>query len=129
MGPIHEKRGAEQGGTLSTDEYQLVSNTELNTANSYGLGIDVGNNHIASIGAADDTVLVSDCPNKLQSLLKYSSLYDLSDPIQILLNPPQKHKLKLLVKKKVIYFWHSNLSASAKTKPSLKFLQTDYFPL
>ena len=72
MGPIFDGRGTEQGGILSSEEYQLANNIELDVANNCGLGVTIGPVHIGSVGAADDTVLVSDSLVKLQSLLNLS---------------------------------------------------------
>ena len=72
MGPIKDSRGLEQGGLLSSSEFQLVGNRELSAANDSGLGIYFGPIHVASDGAADDTVLFSHSKHGLQSLLNLS---------------------------------------------------------
>ena len=65
MGACRDMRGLEQGALLSPDEYQLVSNTELDDANHSGLGINVGPVHVAAEAAADDTVLFSNSESGL----------------------------------------------------------------
>ena len=50
MSPIFDTRGLEQGGILSSSEFQLVGNKELSTANDSALGITIGKIHIASDG-------------------------------------------------------------------------------
>ena len=72
MSGIHDERGVEQGGLLSSDEYQLVSNEEQETANRSGLGVSIGPIHVACGVAADDTVLFSNSIHELQSLLNLS---------------------------------------------------------
>ena len=61
-----------QGGLLSSSEFQLVGNKELSTANDSALGVNIGKIHVASDGAADDTVLFSHSLEGLQSLLNLS---------------------------------------------------------
>ena len=59
MGSIKDSAGAEQGGLLSSDEFQLVNNEELDLTNNAGLGLDMGGIQVGSIGAADDILLAS----------------------------------------------------------------------
>ena len=100
MDGMKDERGTEQGGKISSDEYQLVGNTELNVANSSGLGILLGNLHIACIGAADDTVLVSDCPYKLQSLLNLSLKFCKDSFMQLV--PEKTHLLVVSPKNQMV---------------------------
>ena len=72
MGPILDKRGVEQGGVNSGDQFQLVNNQELTVTNTAGLGLDMGETSVGSIGVADDVALVSPDPHALQSLLNLS---------------------------------------------------------
>ena len=72
MGPIHDKRGVEQGGVYSGDQFQLVNNKELVVTNTAGLGLNMGETSVGSIGVADDVSLVSPDPHALQSLLNLS---------------------------------------------------------
>ena len=59
MAGIQDRRGLEQGGLLSSSEYQLVSNAELNIGNESGLGVQIVTVTVEAVGAADDTVLLS----------------------------------------------------------------------
>ena len=69
MGPVADKSGAEKGGTLSSDEYQLVGNSELFLETSSNLRLDFGPFNLSSISAADDVALVTMDLHTLQSLL------------------------------------------------------------
>ena len=79
MGPILDKLGVEQGGVNSDRLYKLANNIELLLTQNSGLGVHIGPIHVASIGQADDVVLVSNCIFKLQALLhlalEYASSY------------------------------------------------------
>lgn len=72
MGPIQDRRGVEQGGVTSSDQFQLVNNEELIATNSAGLGLNMGAVSVSSIGVADDVALVSPSIHALQSLLNIS---------------------------------------------------------
>ena len=61
MGPILDKLGVEQGGVNSDRLYKLANNIELLLTQNSGLGVHIGPIHVASIGQADDVVLVSNC--------------------------------------------------------------------
>ena len=62
----------DQGGVTSRDQFQLVNNEELIVTNTAGLGLDMGETSVGSIGVADDVSLVSPNPHALQSLLNMS---------------------------------------------------------
>ena len=49
MGPILDKRGVEQGGVTSGDQFQLVNNEELIITNTAGLGLDMVETSVGSI--------------------------------------------------------------------------------
>ena len=72
MGPIHDRRGVEQGGVNSGNHFQLVNNKELNVTNNAALGLNMGGVSVGSIGVADDVALLSPNPHALQSLLNLS---------------------------------------------------------
>ena len=60
MGPIHDQIGLEQWGKNSDKFNKLCTNSQLHVAQLSGLGVDIGGNIIvASIGQADDVVLLS----------------------------------------------------------------------
>ena len=77
MGPIHDKRGVEQGGPNSSEHYKLYNNEQLAGAQESGLGTTLGdgNLHVAAVGQADDSALCSNDINKLQYLLKLTTNY------------------------------------------------------
>ena len=75
LGPIDDNAGVEQGGIPSSEEYQLVSNSEVNALNESNLGVDVGAGTVACIAAADDEVVLSDSPHSLQSLLNLAQMF------------------------------------------------------
>ena len=72
MGPIHDRRGVEQGGVNSGDQFKLANNKELIITNCAGLGLDMGETSVGSIGVADDVALLSPNPHALQALLNLS---------------------------------------------------------
>ena len=92
MGPIQDQRGVEQGGVYSGDLFQLVNNEELRVTNTAGLGLDMGEACVGSIGVADDVGLVSPDPHALQSLLNLSQSLTSS---RCMVNVIEKTKLLL----------------------------------
>ena len=100
MGPIEDKIGLEQGGKNSDKFHKLCNNSQLSTAQTSGLGINLkmgpttttnndttDNNmcpdiHIASIGQADDVALFYPFPQKFcctyQELLQTTPCYSCS---------------------------------------------------
>jgi hypothetical protein len=75
MGPICDKRGLEQGAVNSDRIYKLCNNSQLFEAQSSGLGVDLGQVHVAGIGLADDVALLTNSPTKLACLLHLTLLY------------------------------------------------------
>ena len=75
LGPIHDELGFEQGGISSGDLYTLYNADQLTCGSEAKLGIDVGPIHVASLGQADDVVLISNdmiiLNNHLQLTLDY----------------------------------------------------------
>ena len=92
MGPIHDQRGVEQGGVTSGDQFQLANNEELIVTNTAGLGLNMGEVSVGSIGVADDVALLSPEPHALQSLLNLSMSLTSS---RCMINVPEKTKLLL----------------------------------
>ena len=92
MGPIYDQRGVEQGGVSSGDQFQLASSHELVVTNTAGLGLNMGEISVGSIGVADDVALLSPDPHALQSLLNLSQTLSSS---RCMVNVPEKTKLLL----------------------------------
>jgi hypothetical protein len=93
MGPIHDERGVEQGGTNSTDFYKTYNNEQISSAQMSEFGIPMGSVKVAGIGLADDTALVSNDIAELQHLL------------QLTLNYCEKYQVELsAVKTKLLTF-------------------------
>jgi hypothetical protein len=90
MGPINDKLGVEQGAVNSDRIYKLCNNSQLLEAQSSGLGVDLGQVHVAGIGLADDVALLTNCPTKLACLLHLTLLYCQRQHAQLV---PEKTKL------------------------------------
>ena len=78
MGPIHDELGVEQGGVNSSDFYKILNNEQLSVPQETNFGVNFGGSddiHVASIGQADDTVLISHDLVKLKFLLKLTLNY------------------------------------------------------
>ena len=76
MGPIHDELGVEQGGINSSDFYKILNNEQLSVPQDTSFGFKFSEDiHIASIGQADDTVLISNSLIKLKFLLKLTPNY------------------------------------------------------
>ena len=92
MGPILDRRGVEQGGVNSGNQFQLVNNRELKVTNDAALGLNMGGVSVGSIGVADDVALLSPNPHALQSLLNLSQSLTSSS---CMVNVREKTKLLL----------------------------------
>ena len=90
MGPIHDILGVEQGGCLSDRLYKLANNELHNVAQASGLGLNIGNICVSSIGLADDSCLASNCIFKLQNLLQLTIDYCRKYHVELV---PEKKKL------------------------------------
>ena len=75
MGPIKDELGLEQGGKFSSEFYKIYNAEQLTVPQETDLGTFIGDVHIASIGQADDTVLVSNDLYKLKFLLHLTLRY------------------------------------------------------
>ena len=75
MGPIIDELGVEQGGVNSSDFYKIYNNEQLSVPQETGFGVLVGDVHVAAIGQADDTVLISSDIHKLKFLLHLTLQY------------------------------------------------------
>ena len=90
MGPIHDKRGLEQGGVASSDNYKLYNNEQAKTAQQSDLGVSVMDFIISCITLADDGVLVSNSIYYLQNLLFLTTQYCSKYKVELV---PDKTKL------------------------------------
>ena len=76
MGPINDEVGVEQGGVNSGDFYKIYAKNQLQMAQDSKLGVKLpGDIVVSAIGQADDTVLVANNLQNLQSLLLLSQYY------------------------------------------------------
>ena len=75
LGPARDITGFEQGGVNSSDYYKLYNNEQLKSAQSSGLGVDIGSGAISAVGQADDVVLVAPSPYHLQLLVTLTEEY------------------------------------------------------
>ena len=104
MGPINDEQGLEQGGVNSSDLYKIVNNEQLTVPNETDFGVKLidtgaiadncdsaGDIRIASIGQADDTVLLSNDLVNLQFLLQLTLNFCSKYHIQL---SPTKTKLQ-----------------------------------
>ena len=97
MGPINDELGVEQGGVSSSDLYQILNNEQLSVPQETKFGINFANSddvHVASIGQADDTVLVSNDLVKLKFLLKLTMNFCNKYHIEL---SPSKTKLQVFL--------------------------------
>ena len=92
MGPITDALGIEQGGLNSSEFYKIYNNEQLTVPQESDLGIHLGDVHVASIGQADDTVLVSANLHKLEFLLHLTLQYCKKYNVEL---SPSKTKLQL----------------------------------
>ena len=91
-GPIVDQLGVEQGGKNSTEYWKLYNNEQLNVPQETDFGLSTANVHVASIGQADDCVLVSSDLHKLKFLLHLTLQYCKKYHVQL---SPGKTKLQL----------------------------------
>ena len=90
LGPVLDQQGVEQGGVPSGDLYKIYNNEQFDTAQESGLGITLHDLDVASIGQADDCVLVADNISSYKSIL--SLTIDYCTKYHVML-APEKTKL------------------------------------
>ena len=106
MGPIHDQLGVEQGGPNSSEFYKLYNNEQLTSAQDSDLGTSISGVHVASVGQADDTALLSNDIHQLQRLLDLSLLYCQKYQVQL---SADKTKLLVFSRKETDYTKYAKL--------------------
>ena len=90
LGPVRDKTGFEQGGINSGDFYKLYNNTQLKSAQSSSLGVDIGSSVVSAIGQADDVMLAANSVDSLRLLAMLTESYCASYRVKLV---PSKTKL------------------------------------
>ena len=75
VGLIDDRQEVEQGGICSGDLYGVYNNEQFDTVQESSLGVHLHDVHVASVGQADDCVLVTDVIKYLQILLHHTEDY------------------------------------------------------
>ena len=75
LGPARDITGFEQGGINSGDFYKLYNNSQLKTAQSSQLGVDIGSSVVSAIGQADDVILAANSVDCLRLLALLTESY------------------------------------------------------
>ena len=112
------KKGVEQGGPNSSEQYKLYNNEQLSVAQLSHFGINIGSEVISSVGQADDSVLISSDFTKLAHLLKLTLNY--CQKYHVIVTP---EKTKLLV------FTPDKQDAYAEYYKACNYLEIDGVPL
>jgi len=92
LGPIIDQLGVEQGGKNSSQFWKIYNNEQLDVPQQTDFGVPVANVLVASVGQADDCVLLSSDLHKLKFLLHLTLQY--CDKYQVQPSPG-KTKLQL----------------------------------
>ena len=96
MGPIIDELGLEQGGISSSDWYKIYNNEQLIDTHETDFGVSIYNIHVASVGQADDTALLSHDLHQLNLLLQITLQYCQKHHVQL---SPGKTKLQVFLPK------------------------------
>ena len=75
LGPATDITGFEQGGINSGDFYKLYNNSQLKTAQSSLLGVNIGSSVVSAIGQADDVILAANTVDSLKLLAMLTESY------------------------------------------------------
>ena len=122
MGPIHDKRGTEQGGPNSTEHYKIYNNEQLTEAQESGLGTSVGDSEVAAVGQADDSALCSNDIHQLQFLLNLTMNYCAKYQVEL---SASKTKLLIFNSKDTVYTKYCRLvSPIHMGSTDIKFVNT-----
>ena len=90
MGPIEDTVGVEQGGVNSDKIYKLCNNSQLISAQSSMLGVNLGSSIVSSIGYEDDVGLLANNLPKIAGLLHLTTEYCQEFHVELV---PDKTKL------------------------------------
>ena len=75
LGPATDDTGFEQGGINSGDYYKLYNNEQLTSAQSSGLGVNIGSSTVSAVGQADDVGLLANDLDSLRLLARLTETY------------------------------------------------------
>ena len=75
LGPAPDLTGVEQGGINSGDYYKLYNNSQLKTAQSSSLGVNIDSSTVSAVGQADDVILAANTVDNLMLLGKLTESY------------------------------------------------------
>ena len=75
LGPASDITGFEQGGINSGDYYKLYNNSQLKSAQSSCLGVDMSSSTVSAVGQADDVILAANSIDSLRLLAKLTESY------------------------------------------------------
>ena len=75
LGPAKDMTGVEQGGINSGDYYKLYNNSQLKTAQSSSLGVDINSSIVSAVGQADDVILAANTVDNLMLLGNLTESY------------------------------------------------------
>ena len=75
LGPAADITGFEQGGINSSDYYKQYNNEQLKTAQSSGLGVDLGSCIVSATGQADDVILSTNDIDSMRLLVTLTEKY------------------------------------------------------
>ena len=124
MGPINDSQGLEQGGVNSSEFYKIYNNEQLTIPQetdfqSDSFGIKISDIHVASIGQADDTALVSHELHKLKFLLLLTEQYCKKYHVEL-----SSSKTKLLFIPRLVLLLIKNTSVTSTTSLLTVFQST-----
>ena len=75
LGPAIDDTGFEQGGINSGDFYKLYNNSQIKSAQSSSLGVDIGSSTVSAVGQADDVLLAAYTVACLRLLARLTESY------------------------------------------------------
>ena len=87
MGPLFDELGLEQGGVGSSDYWKVFARRQLDMCQESGLGVQLFDQVVSSIGQADDCAVVSTDLHSIKLLLELNMFF--SHTHKISFNPPK----------------------------------------